>query len=79
MPLTLANDIWGELKRYMSVVDREEAAEVLVNILIDNDFEAEQIKEEFKGDAFIKQALAQYLRDETEQEEEEYDEDSDEY
>jgi hypothetical protein len=79
MPLTLANDIWSELKRYISSVDKEEAAETLVNILIDNDFDAEEIKQEFKGDSFIKQALSQYLKDEPESEDEEYDDDTDEY
>jgi len=79
MPLELASDIWGELKRYISSVDKDEAAEMLVNILIDNDFDAEQIKSSFKGDSHVKQALSQYLKDEIEQEEEEYDEDLDDY
>ena len=72
----IANEIWGELKRYVNTVDREEAAETLVSILIDNDESAEDIKQAFKGDSDIKRALASYLEDE-EEAEAEYDEDND--
>lgn len=79
MPLALASDIWTELKRYISSVDKEEAAEVLVNILIDNDFDADEIKAAFKGDSEIKQAVSQYLSEDDDTEDDEYDEDLDEY
>jgi hypothetical protein len=72
----IANEIWGELKRYVNTVDREEAAETLVSILIDNDESAEDIKQAFKGDSDIKRALASYLEDE-EEAEAEYDDDND--
>lgn len=71
----IANEIWGELKRYVNTVDREEAAETLVSILIDNDESAEDIKQAFKGDSDIKRALASYLEDEEEAEYEEEDDD----
>lgn len=70
----LASEIWGELKRYVNTVDRNEAADILVSILIDNDESAEDIKAAFKGDAEIKNALASYIDDQ----EEEIDEDEDE-
>ena len=70
----IANEIWGELKRYVNTVDREEAAETLVSILIDNDESAEDIKQAFKGDSDIKRALASYLEDEEAEYEEEDDE-----
>ena len=84
MPVSLANEIWGELKRYISSVDREEAAETVVNILIDNDVDVEEIKANFKGDSDIKRALAQYniddVVDDVEEEEvDEYQEDDDNY
>lgn len=63
MPVALASEMWSEIKRYISSVDREEAAETVVNILIDNDVEADEIKSAFKGDSDIKRALAQYLKD----------------
>jgi hypothetical protein len=69
MPVALASEIWGEIKRYISSVDREEAAEIVVNILIDNDIDADEIKANFKGDSDIKRALAQYSKDNDEIEE----------
>ena len=74
----IAAEIWGELKRYVNTVDREEAAETLVSILIDNDEDPEDIRDVFKGDSDIKRALTNYLDDnkfEEEEEEEEYDDD----
>lgn len=63
MPTVLASELWGELKRYINTVDRDEAAETVVNILIDNDIDAEEIKSNFKGDPDIKRALLQYIED----------------
>ena len=37
MSVDLAKEIWNELKRYVNSVDKEEAAETLVAVLIDND------------------------------------------
>ncbi len=75
----IASEIWGELKRYLNTVDRGEAAEVLVSLLIDNDEDAEDIRDAFKGDADIKRALASYINNDQEEEvdedEEDYDED----
>ena len=78
MPVSLASELWGEVKRYISSVDREEAAEVVVNILIDNDIDVEEIKANFKGDSDIKRALAQFtedLEDDDVDQEEDLDED----
>ena len=79
MPAPLASEVWSELKRYISTVDRDEAAETLVNILIDNDIDAEEIKENFKGDVHIKRALSQYVvKDDVEDDVEEiYDDEDD--
>jgi hypothetical protein len=77
MPVALANEIWGELKRYISSVDREEAAETVVNILIDNDIDVDEIKANFKGDSDIKRALAQYSKDNEETEEDDEDDEDD--
>jgi hypothetical protein len=74
----LASVIWDELRRYINTVDRAEAAEALVSILIDNDADAEDIRSAFAGDKDIKNAISQYLNnnnEEEEVEEEEYDED----
>jgi hypothetical protein len=79
MSVELASEIWSEIKRYVNSVDRNEAAETLVSVLIDNDVSAEEIKSAFKGDGDIKRALAEYLKEEEELEEEEDDDYDDEY
>jgi hypothetical protein len=79
MSVELVKETWIELKRYINSVDRNEAAETIVAILIDNDVDADEIKSVFKGDGDIKRALADYLKEEEELEEEEEDEYDDEY
>ena len=63
MSIELAKEIWDELRRYVNTVDRSEAAETLVSVLIDNDVAADEIKEVFKTDSEIKRALTSYLKD----------------
>jgi hypothetical protein len=76
MSVELSKEIWDELKRYVNVVDREEAAETLVSVLIDNDADADEIKSVFKSDSEVKRALASYLKDhEGADEDDDYDED----
>jgi hypothetical protein len=75
MSVELSKEIWDELKRYVNTVDRSEAAETLVSVLIDNDVGADEIKDVFKSDSEVKRALAHYLKDHEEEEEEEDDED----
>jgi hypothetical protein len=75
MRVELAKEIWDELKRYVNTVDRNEAAETLVSVLIDNDADADEIKEAFKSDSEVKRALTSYLKDH----EQEEDDDDDEY
>jgi hypothetical protein len=79
MSVELASEIWTEVKRYINSVDRNEAAETVVSILIDNDISADEIKSAFKGDGDIKRALADYLKEEEdleEEDEDEYDDDN---
>jgi hypothetical protein len=76
MAVDLANEVWQELKRYVNTVDRADAAESLVSVLIDNDISAEEIKSAFKSDSEVKQALKQYLDDHVE-DEDDYDDDED--
>lgn len=77
MSASIAAEIWQEIKRYVNQVDRQEAAEVLVNLLVDNDINVDDIRMEFKGDSDIKRALTHYL-DEHASDEDYYDEDDDE-
>lgn len=74
MSVELAKEIWDEIKRYVNTVDRDEAAETLVSVLIDNDADADEIKDTFKSDSEVKRALAHYLKDHEEDEDEDDDE-----
>jgi hypothetical protein len=76
MGVALAKEIWDEIRRYVNTVDRDEAAETLVSVLIDNDADADEIKNTFKSDSEVKRALAHYLKDHEEvEDEDEFDED----
>jgi hypothetical protein len=86
MSEAIASEIWGELKRFVNTVDRAEAAETVIQILMDNDSDVEDIRDAFKGDTDIKRALTAYLDndkdyveedDEEEPKDEDYDEDED--
>ena len=76
--VAVASELWSELKRYVNTVDRDEAAETIVAILIDNDCDVDDIKNSFKGDSDIKRALTAYLdNDKSYEDEEEADEEED--
>ena len=76
MSADLSQEIWNELKRYVNPQDRDEAAETLVSVLIDNDVSADEIKSTFKTDSEVKRALTSYLKDHEENEEiDDYEED----
>lgn len=81
MSTELAKEIWDEIKRYVNTVDRDEAAETLVAVLIDHDVDADDVRSVFKTDSEIKRALASYLKDHEEideQDDDDNDEDEDE-
>ena len=61
MSSIVASEVWNELKRYVNTVDRQEAAETLVAVLIDHDEDVEDIRDAFKHDSDIKRALTAYL------------------
>jgi hypothetical protein len=82
MSVELSREIWDELRRYVNPQDREEAAETLVSVLIDNDASADEIKQIFKTDSEVKRALAHYLKDLEDEDEDDIDdelEDDDNY
>ena len=76
MSESIASEIWSELKRFVNTVDRAEAAEIVVQILMDNDSDVEDIRDAFKGDSDIKRALTAYLDNDRDYAEEEDDEES---
>jgi hypothetical protein len=73
MSVELSKEIWDEIKRYVNTVDRQEAAETLINVLIDNDIDADEIKDVFKGDSEVKRALTSYLKDHADEEDDDDD------
>ena len=77
MSAEAASEIWGELKRYVNVVDRLDAAESIVAILIDHDHSVEEIRDAFKGDSDIKKALTAYLDNDKDYAEDDLEEDID--
>jgi hypothetical protein len=79
--VAITSELWSELKRYVNTVDRNEAAEIIVAILIDNDCDVDDIKNAFKGDSDIKRALTIYLDNDKsyEDEDEEAEEEEEDY
>lgn len=61
MSLSAISDIWKIIKPSIEVGDASEAAELLVNYLVDNDFDKQEITKLFKRDSEIQHALSFYL------------------
>ena len=74
MAVDIVYEVWQELKRHISTGDRADAADSLVNVLVDNDYDADQIRDAFKGDNDVKRALQSFL-DDAEEDLDEEDED----
>jgi len=84
MTVDLASVLWSEIKNYIPSIDRQEAAEVVVSVLVDHDVDVDNIRQEFRGDSNIKAALAQYLKDHDHEDEDDdddygYDDEDDDY
>lgn len=77
MNLDFVAEVWDALRTHIDFNERKEAADTLVNLLIDNNFETDEIKDSFRGEKEILTALKDYVKEhETEEEyEEEFDED----
>jgi len=76
-------EVWEVLRMHIDLNERKEAAETLVNYLMENNYEASEIKEEFRGDKDIAKALLflddHNLHDEEEDDYDDYDYDDDRY
>ena len=78
MSLSIVSEVWEVLREHVDFNDRSEAADSLVNYLMDNNYEVEEIKDEFK-DKDITKALKGYAEQHFQEEDyEEYEEDQDE-
>jgi hypothetical protein len=77
MSLNIVAEIWEALREHIDFNDRAEAAETLVNYLMDSNYEVDDIKDEFK-DKDITKALKGYAEQHFQEEDyEEYEEDED--
>ena len=77
MSIAIVAEIWRALKQEIDSANLDDAAESLINILIDNDFETAEIRSAFRGDSVVMDALSDYnsqLEDE-----EDYDDDEEDY
>jgi hypothetical protein len=77
MNLDFISEVWEALRLHVDFNERGDAADTLVNLLIDNNYEIDDIKEAFR-DKDITTALKGYAEEHFQEEEyEEYEEDSD--
>jgi hypothetical protein len=75
MSLDMISEVWDTLRSHIDSNDRKDAADSLINLLIDHNYEVSEIKTEFKGDKDIMAAIKYYT--EQHEVEEEYDDDGD--
>ena len=78
MSITVIAEVWRALKFEIDGSNLPDAAETLVNVLIENDFETADIKEAFRRDTEVMQALRDYIEEEEFEEEEFEEEEEDE-
>jgi len=78
MSLDFIVEVWDALRSHIDMNDRGDAADSLINLLIENNHEADDIKDAFKGDKDISVALKDYASQHNMEEDyEDYEEDDD--
>ena len=78
MSLDFVAEVWDALRNHIDFNERKEAADTLVTLLVENNYEADEIKEAFRGEKEILTALKDYASEhevEEEYEEDDYEED----
>lgn len=78
MNLDFIAEVWDVMRSHIDMNERSDAASSLVTLLIDNNYEADEIKDSFRGEKEVLTALKDYIAEhetEEEYEEDEYDED----
>ena len=78
MSITVVAEVWRAIKGEIEEVNLPDAAESLVDVLIQNDYEASDIKAEFRRDSDVMDAVKAYIASQ-EDEEEDYEEEEEEY
>lgn len=61
MNLSFTAEVWEALRSHIDFNERKDAADTLVNLLIENNYEADEIKEVFHGEKEILTALKDYI------------------
>lgn len=78
MSLEFTTEVWDALRSHIDFNERGDAADTLINLLIDNNHEAADIKDAFRGDKEVLKALKGYTdAHDTEEYEEIEDDDQD--
>ncbi len=77
MSLNFVTEVWDALRTHIDFNERGDAADTLINLLIDNNYEVSDIKDSFKNDKEVLKALKGYTDQHDAEEYEEYDEDED--
>jgi hypothetical protein len=73
MSLDTIAEVWDALREHIDLSERDDAADTLVNFLIDNNYEIDDIKDAFK-DKDITKALKGYAEEHFPEEDDDYDE-----
>ena len=63
MSLSFASEVWEALRTHIDYTERKDAADSLINLLIDQNYEPEDIKENFRSDKELLTALKDYLEE----------------
>ena len=78
MSLDFVAEVWDALRSHIDFNERSDAADTLINLLIDNNYEADDIKDAFRGDKEMLNALKGYAEEnDVEDDYEDYEEDTD--
>ena len=78
MSLDFVAEVWDALRTHIDFNERNDAADTLINLLIDNNYEADDIKDAFRSDKEVLKALKGYAEQhDVEDDYEEYDDDID--
>lgn len=83
MSLNFVAEVWEVLRSHIDFNERSDAADSLVNFLIENNYETDDIKDAFRGEKEISTALKSYISEheaeEVYEDEDDYDSDDDEW
>ena len=77
MSITVIHEVWRALKSEIDENSLPNAAESLVDVLIQNDYEASDIKAEFRRDIHVMDALKAFMASQEDEEEDDYEEEED--